>query len=284
MCRKYTKLIFGYIFCHQSTFGAALLYSFYLIRFGNFDTSTWFLPFTMVVPFDTSSVEGWYWFWFIQFSASLSYIMCMVSVSSYFMCCCFYIEAICDRFGVIINSIRKSVKQNQIEKDKPKFLENRSKIRDQIHDAIDLHVNIFQIFKMVSNINSGTIFALLPVNAIFLGISMYSTENSVADMSPAFMLYNVLCIVSSVMWPYFFAHFATKITERVSSIGDVVYDSNWYDYPIEFRRYIVLIIARSHQEVNFTGFNLISCTLAGFGKIVRSSCSFYLLFRSFAQQ
>lgn len=141
-CRKYTKLIFSYIFCHQSTFGAALFYSFYLIYFGNVDT--WLLPFTMVVPFNTTTFGGWYAFWFIQFSISLSYISCMVAISSYFVSCCFYIEAICDHFGSIVNSIHQNVEQNKIEKDKKKIFANQTRIKQQIRDAVDLHVNIFR--------------------------------------------------------------------------------------------------------------------------------------------
>lgn len=144
---------------------------------------------------------------------------------------------------------------------------------------------------MVADINSGIIFALLPFNAILIATSCYNTEHvnnflkffffskikkklfefqSAADMAPAFILYNVLCIVSSLMWPYIFGHFATRVTERILSIGDIAYDSNWYEYPGEFRKYIILIIARSHQEIYFTGFNLVVCTLEVFGKVLHS--------------
>lgn len=143
-CRKYTKLLFSYIFCHQTTFGAALCFSFYCLYTGNLDTSTWFLPFAMVVPFDTSTFEGWYLFWLIQFNISLSYITCMVSISSYFFCSGFYIEAFCDHFAFLINSIQKTVERNRNEKDQKEIHENHLKIKDKIQEAIDIHVNIYQ--------------------------------------------------------------------------------------------------------------------------------------------
>lgn len=143
-CRKYTKLIFSYIFCHQSTFGAALCFSFYCLYTGNFDTSTWFLPFAMVVPFDTSTFEGWYLFLFIQISISFSYITCMVSISSYFVCSGFYIEAICDHFAFLIYSIQETIKINRNENDQKKILRNHLKIKDKIQEAIGIHVDIYE--------------------------------------------------------------------------------------------------------------------------------------------
>ena len=68
----------------------------------------------------------------------------MVSVSSYFVCCCLYIETICDNFAAIIVSIQKLIERNQIENNKRKILENQIKIKYQIRDAVELHVNIFR--------------------------------------------------------------------------------------------------------------------------------------------
>lgn len=50
-------------------------------------------------------------------------------------------------------------------------------------------------------------------------------------------------------------------------IGDAAYDSNWYDFPLELRKYIFLMIVRSQKPIDFTGFGIIHCSLENFGKV-----------------
>lgn len=94
-----------------------------------------------------------------------------------------------------------------------------------------------------------------------------SNFQSTAELSPQFILYDVLCIVSSLMWPYLFCDYATFATHGIASIKNIIYESNWYDYPPQLRKAIILIIAHSQQPFNFVGFNLIRCNLEIFGKV-----------------
>lgn len=79
--------------------------------------------------------------------------------------------------------------------------------------------------------------------------------------------YEFLSIANVMTWPYLCCRYATFTVDRISSLGDVVYDLNWYEYPIELRKYFVLIIARSHTPIEFTGLGLIYCTLYSFGRV-----------------
>lgn len=123
------------------------------------------------------------------------------------------------------------------------------------------------------------------------------------------LIYHVICVFSSMCWPFFFCYYATLVATRISHIGDVAYDLDWFNYPPEFQKYFILIIARSHQSMYFTGFGLIVCTLEIFGnvrlpsnfkifypccpfllsicslflQIFRRAFSFYVLFRSMSQ-
>lgn len=105
MCRKYTKRIWCYILGHQQVFVAAFSYSIYSICTGNLDTSTWPLPFNMIVPFDAKPIWGWYLLWFIQINCAMSYCICTVAPTSYFISCCLYIGATCDHLDFITHSI-----------------------------------------------------------------------------------------------------------------------------------------------------------------------------------
>lgn len=143
-CRKITKIIGSYPLCHQSTFVAAFSFSIYCIATGNLDTTTWPLPLNLVMPFDTKPIWGWYLFWFIQFCMSLSYITCMVAVTTYFICCCYYIDAICNHFNYLVQSIEEYVDQNKENRKARMSKLANNKIKLQSHELIKLHMKILE--------------------------------------------------------------------------------------------------------------------------------------------
>lgn len=79
--------------------------------------------------------------------------------------------------------------------------------------------------------------------------------------------FHIVAMFSSLIWPYLFSYFATFITNRISFVGDTAYNTSWFDYPLELQKHFILIIARSQEDVHFTGFNLVRCTLEVFGKV-----------------
>lgn len=151
---------------------------------------------------------------------------------------------------------------------------------------------IFRIFKIVADINSGTIFWLLPLNAIFMAISLYNVEHvrililtltimwkickqlhfnwclsSKSDFDVFSIAYNLFCLMCSLIWPAIFSYFATVTTIRLSSLANTTFETNWYDYPAHLRNFLILVIARSQEPAYFTGFKFIRCTLEIFGKV-----------------
>lgn len=132
-CRKFTTIMSYYVFAHQSIVMASLCYSIYCICIGNWDTSTFVLAFNIVVPFNTRHLFGWYIQWLIQLCMSISYVLCVVSVTSYFVCCCFYVQAICDHFNLLIDSIDQN--------DEP----CAERIQEtKMTEAIEIHVKVFE--------------------------------------------------------------------------------------------------------------------------------------------
>lgn len=57
------------------------------------------------------------------------------------------------------------------------------------------------------------------------------------------------------------------------SLGDAIYNSNWYEYPRGMAKYPILIIAQSQTPIYFFGYGLFRCTLEVYGRV--SSKSFY---------
>lgn len=146
---------------------------------------------------------------------------------------------------------------------------------------------IRRVFLLVANINDGTIFSLLPFSALFMGICLYDIEHVnihnlfqfsfsakvkfcidfQTDFSYVSSAKTALYVVTSSVWPYLFCFCANYVVDKINTLGNKVYSSNWYDYPHEWQKYIPVIVARSQQTVEFTGFNFIPCSLVTFGKV-----------------
>lgn len=93
-------------------------------------------------------------------------------------------------------------------------------------------------------------------------------------------------------------------TFEIANIGNAAFKSEWYKYPANVHKYLVLIMARSQNPVYFTGQNLFRCTLEIFMKVKalvlhlkksshftkllqfqfnRSAASYYLMFRNLSE-
>lgn len=127
-CRKITKYMSYYIYIDQCIVIASLFFSIYCIYIGNLDTSTWVLAFNICLPFNTLNLFGWYLKWIINLAMSISYALSLTSITSYFVCCCIYIHAICKHFNLLNNLIGR----------------NDESIQKNYQQAIDVHVTVFE--------------------------------------------------------------------------------------------------------------------------------------------
>lgn len=143
-CRKYTKRICCYILWHCQVFVAAFFYPIYCIYAGKLDTSKWPLPFNMVVPFDTTTIQGWYLMWFIQINSAITYCLSVISTTSYFVACCLYIVATCDHFNFLIRSIEANIKESLGEKNSDKRVIIRRNIKEKLINVIQHHTDILE--------------------------------------------------------------------------------------------------------------------------------------------
>lgn len=148
MCTKYTIRLFCYILWHLQVFLAAGFFPIYCMYVGNFDTSTWPLPFNMAVPFDTSSIIGWYLLWFIQTNTAFSYCLGTIAPTAYFMNCCLYIITLCDHFNCIINSINEHVEGYHQIKNKLKTKKINLQIKEKLGRAVKHHEEILELSRI----------------------------------------------------------------------------------------------------------------------------------------
>lgn len=122
-----------------------ILYTLYCICIGNFDTTTWPPLTDVAVPYDETTIYGWFLTLLVIYGNELSYLLCFISASTYFVSCCNYIGAICDHFNKLMHSIEIDVQQNQRKQmNQRRFDETKDSIITQFNKAIQIHVEIYE--------------------------------------------------------------------------------------------------------------------------------------------
>lgn len=134
----------GFIVYIQLAFMAEFFFSIFFMCSGNFDVSTWPKVFNLRIPLDSTKILGWYFQSILMYSSSSAYILCLTSATTYFVCSCIYICAICDHFSLLMRQMNKCFEQNQLEKNPRKHEMNNHRIKKQIHQAIDVHLKIHE--------------------------------------------------------------------------------------------------------------------------------------------
>lgn len=304
-CSVYTKRMLTYIYFHQMANVAALIKAISGICANDIDTSTWNLPFNLVVPFDTRPVCGWFLKWMFELSCGFAYTLAMIIPTSYFFCFCMYIVAICKHFEMLVDRIRLDVQWIRAGHKSRRECEHMwNKLRKNVFQLIDIHSNVmeyvldhplwFPLFKIpVSQFQhirfggSGEFSCdFLSIAVQQCGIGLIVVHHGKCRCSPICcghflfvcfsivclqsggdgIVIDVICVICALMWCSLFCYFGDVASDRLFSIGYASFSSNWYDFPIGWQKSIVLIILRSQQRVQFNGLNLINCTVEVLGK------------------
>lgn len=117
--RKYVKTISIIFLTHISTgvFGMAIMNAVYNICVGNHHPETWYLPYMISLPFDRTTYTGYLLSLLAQMMAGYTYILTMTAVTTYFLACCFYIEACIQHLQYKIASLDRisGNQQNTVE-------------------------------------------------------------------------------------------------------------------------------------------------------------------------
>lgn len=118
--------------CTMTLYLLSLIHSWVSMWNGNYETSTWFVPYKLVVPFDTSSIFGWYMLWLIQIYAGYTYVLSISAVISYFVSCCFYIEACCEHLFLVLKALNTD-------------LLNDVNGKNRLHHVIIFHIEVMKL-------------------------------------------------------------------------------------------------------------------------------------------
>lgn len=83
------------------------------------------------------------------------------------------------------------------------------------------------------------------------------------------IVYNFLVAATCVN--FILCNYADKLTQEASEVADAMYNTAWYDMPVEQQKMLLLPIARSQKLIRLTGFGIYTYSLQNFGRILLRS-------------
>lgn len=109
-------------------------------------------------------------------------------------------------------------------------------------------------------IMSGVLFyqllsSVLTLALLLLSFNQYDEiDSALIEVFNVMVFYLLLCTI--------FCYYSELFTENSYAIGDKVYESLWYQMPVDVQQLLILITAQSNTTFQLTGFGIVDCSLA----------------------
>lgn len=81
-----------------------------------------------------------------------------------------------------------------------------------------------------------------------------------------------LGVVVSTSLLFLYCFFGKLATDSYLRIGDLVYESNWQDIPVELQKYLILMIFNMQKSLKYHGFGIAVLDLITFTSVRQTIC------------
>lgn len=164
LCKWFT--LFMMLFFTFGTIMVSCGMSIWCMYQGNLDTSTWFMPYNIILPIDKSTPFGWYCEFLLQSFTGYIFVLIITSTVTFFGGCCYYVQTCLKQFKHMFDEVDKKIQAEDgfeaIEKD--------------LFDIIIFHNKVLEVFETVAEIYSVAIFFHLICNILFFAAALYQTQ------------------------------------------------------------------------------------------------------------
>lgn len=123
--------------CTIFSFLPSILHSIICMSRGNYDTSTWFYALKITVPFDTSTVFGWYILLALEALFGVVLVSTITPVVTYFVNCCLYIRALCQHFEAAFHKLDAKILLSRTHR-----MSDANEIENELKELVLFHVKI----------------------------------------------------------------------------------------------------------------------------------------------
>lgn len=124
---------------------------------------------------------------------------------------------------------------------------------------------IFRLADVFSRIMSSTFFFQLLCSAINTAILLLAIDiDHLFTITTIAVMYGLVCVFVQT---FFYCYLSEEVTSKLLSIGDIFYESAWYQLPVKQQQMVQFPILRSRKEFRLMGLGIINCSLWVFASV-----------------
>lgn len=109
---------------------------------------------------------------------------------------------------------------------------------------------------------SGNLFMAISSCFLLLVFTISSVDQS--DGMDTTLMFMLQCLLMFSMICFIYCYFSENITKNSFEIGDIAYNSLWYEMTVKQQKAIILIIGQSQREFRLTALGMVDCSLITF--------------------
>lgn len=80
-------------------------------------------------------------------------------------------------------------------------------------------------------------------------------------------IFSLMAMTATSEFTFLLCYFSDKTTRLMLDVGDGIYNSDWMHCPSNLRRFHLLIMIRSKNEIHFNGLKLVNCNQVTFTQV-----------------
>lgn len=78
------------------------------------------------------------------------------------------------------------------------------------------------------------------------------------------MILGFNALLNQILFNFVTCNYATNVTQKIYSVSDLVYNVQWYRFPTNEQRLLILIIKRAQKIILLDGYGIITCSMITF--------------------
>ncbi|XP_031619287.1 odorant receptor 9a-like [Contarinia nasturtii] len=158
--------------------------------------------------------------------------------------------------------------------------DKNKKLKEHFKKILFFHQKIIEFFNLYSSMVSGVVFFEFASLYFLLGSTGFLVAQNLLGGSSDIIQFKtvLLAAFSSLMMT---SKLGTEISLYLYKMSHDMYSIEWEELPLEFEKYIVIILPLLQKPLYLTGYGILKCDWLTFSSVVKAIVSFILLLRQF---
>ncbi|XP_055306184.1 odorant receptor 85b-like [Sitodiplosis mosellana] len=234
---------------------------------GNFDLTLTFHPLKFLLPWDQTTLFGYFSEIIYNILISEAYMLYNGAVLIPFISICLHHWAF---YKIFCHLLRYLDRHDENRNDK-----------EFVCDIIDFHNSIKRWFSESAKLYGPHLMVQLICNMLMLVMPVFQLDQLILkQFDIKIFAFSLLCISTNLSNLFLCCYLGKLASESYRKMAYSLYECNWYEFPLDMQRYFILMIVNAQIPLHYHGYGLITLHLETFSNLMRTVFKCYMMFKT----